>query len=63
MEQSDYGAVIAAGLAFLLAVSEILAFFPGVKENAVYQKILNTVRKLSGKDPVDYRAPESQEEA
>lgn len=36
-------------LSALLAISEVLALFPGIKANSVFQLILNIIKKLIGK--------------
>jgi hypothetical protein len=36
-------------LAFLFALSELLALVPGIKSNSVFQLIFNGLKKVAGK--------------
>lgn len=36
-------------LAFLLALSELLALIPGIKSNSIFQLIVNGIKKALGK--------------
>ena len=36
-------------LAFLFALSELLALVPGIKSNSVFQLIYNGIKKVAGK--------------
>lgn len=36
-------------LGFALALSEVLAFIPGVKSNSVFQLVVAGIKKLAGK--------------
>jgi hypothetical protein len=36
-------------LAFLFALSEVLALFPSVKANSVFQLVYNALKKVAGK--------------
>lgn len=41
--------VIISVLGALLAISEVLAYIPGVKSNSVFQLVVNVVKKIAGK--------------